>query len=127
MWRGMDRRGFPRVDFPCRVTVFVKGKEEKFSTHTENIGTGGICVAINKKLERFLPVDLVLYLEDNQPPIECEARIVWVVKRQNEFDTGIEFANIKEEDVSRLERIMSECLKDNQNDTSTPSRRLPRT
>jgi hypothetical protein len=66
---------------------------------------------MKKELDKFVTVELVLYLEDGRPPIECDARVVWVVKRKNEFDTGIEFLNLKQKDAERIERIIQECLK----------------
>jgi hypothetical protein len=88
-----------------------KGTTEQFCTHTENIGAGGICVVLEKQLDKFCLVELVLYLQDGYPPVECDARVVWSVKRQEEFDTGIEFLNIRDKDVLRLERIIQACLK----------------
>jgi len=110
MWQGIDHRRFPRADFPCKITIFKKGEQEKFSTHTENIGQGGVCVALKEGLDRFSMVDVVLYLENGQPPIKCEGRIVWSVKRKDIFDTGIEFMNIRKQDSERIERIVKECL-----------------
>lgn len=120
MWQGLDRRGFPRVSYLCKIGIFKKGRQEKFSAHTDNIGTGGVCVILEKAAERFLPVELVLYLEDNQPPIECDGRVVWMVKRQGKFDTGIEFVNIQEKDTLRIEKVIQECLKANQTSSHNP-------
>jgi hypothetical protein len=38
---------------------------------------------------------------------------VWVVKSKEQFDTGIEFINIKERDVARIQEVIEECLKAN--------------
>jgi len=114
MWQGLGRRRFPRADLPCRIIIFKKGEKNKFSTHTENIGAGGVCVVLNNNLDRFSLVDLVLYPGKNQIPIECEGRVVWVVKSKERFDTGIEFVNIKKQDAARIERIVQECLKKEQ-------------
>jgi c-di-GMP-binding flagellar brake protein YcgR len=111
MWQGVNRREFPRADYPCKIVVFQKGKKDSFTTHTENIGAGGVCVILEKQLEKFSPVELSLYLEDGQEPIECDARVVWVVKRERLFDLGVEFLDIKGKDVLRIERIVQECLK----------------
>lgn len=111
MWQGVDRREFPRADYPCKIEVFQKGQKSSFSTHTENIGVGGVCVVLEKELEKFSPVGLSLYLEDGQEAVECDARVVWVVRRENLFDVGIEFLDIKTKDVLRIERIVQECLK----------------
>jgi len=110
MWQGMDKRKFPRADFPCKIIIFKKGGQDKFTTRTENIGAGGICALLKDSLDRFSLVDLVLYLEEGLPPVKCEGRVVWVVNREKAFDTGIEFLNITKQDASRIERIVKECL-----------------
>jgi len=112
MWEGMNKRKFPRVRYPCKIVVFKKGGRDRFNTRTENIGLGGVCVSLDRELNKFSLVELALYLEDSQVPIECDARIVWVVKNEHKFDTGIEFLNIKEKDLIRVGRIVEECLKE---------------
>ena len=104
MWQGVDRRRFPRVDYPCKVVVFEKGRREKLDTHTENIGQGGVCVKLQKGLSRFTMVELAIYFENGLPAVECDGRVVWVVKSKEEFDTGIEFVNLKDKDALRIER-----------------------
>lgn len=117
MWQGMDKRRFPRANYPCRIIVIKKGAAEKISTHTENIGVGGVCVILNHELDRFSDVELILILDDKQPPIDCDARIVWTVKRSagtpqavQQVDTGIEFVNLKEKDRLRIEKVVRKCL-----------------
>jgi c-di-GMP-binding flagellar brake protein YcgR len=122
MWQGMDRRQFPRADYRCRVTVFKKGKKEELSTHTQNIGIGGICVVLKKKLDKFHPVELLLHLEDKLPAIRCDGRVVWVVKTKSIYDTGLEFISLAKKDSARIERIVEECLR--KEETSSPSRPL---
>lgn len=119
MWQGMDRRKFPRADYRCRVTVFKKGKKEELSTHTQNIGIGGICVVLKKRLDNFHPVELLLHLEDKLPAIRCDGRVVWVVKTKSVFDTGIEFISLAAKDNRRIERIVEECLKKEENSSAS--------
>jgi len=114
MWQGMNKRKFPRAGFLCKITVYKKGQKEKIPGRTENIGPGGICANLKKALDKFAVVDLVLFLDDGESPIECEARVVWVVKSKDEFDTGIEFLRIEEKDSLRIERIVQECQKKEQ-------------
>ena len=114
MWQGMNRRKFPRADFPCNITIYKKGQKEKISARTENIGVGGISVVLKNALDKLSMVDLVLYLENGQAAVECEGRVVWVVKSKEEFDIGIEFLNLKDNDRERIERIVQECLKKEQ-------------
>ena len=111
IWQGIDRRRFPRADYPCKVVVLRNDFKKTFSTHTENIGTGGICVILSKELPKFCPVEILLYLKDGGTPIESNGRIIWVVKREFNFDTGIEFIEIKEADRLRIEKLVQECIR----------------
>jgi len=111
MWQGIDRRRFPRAEYPCEVIILRSDLKETFRTHTENIGVGGICVILSKELPRFCPVGITLYLKDRVSPIECDGRIVWSVKRRSNFDTGIEFIGLRQRDRLRIERVVEECLR----------------
>jgi len=118
MWQGMDRRRFPRAHYRCKIIVVHRRHKEKLSTFTENIGLGGVCVVLSKELDKFSEAELLIYLEDGQMPLDCVGRIVWVVRREFaepnkaiEYDTGIEFLQLKDNDKLRVERIVQECLK----------------
>lgn len=113
MWDGMNKRVFPRAVFPCRVKVIVRIFSHVFDTYTENIGIGGICVILDKKLAQFSDADLEIFLEDSQNPIKCLGRVVWVVKRSqyrkdrpSQFDTGIEFIDIGSSDRARITALV---------------------
>jgi hypothetical protein len=111
IWEGINRRKFPRANYPCKVIILSSRLKETFSTHTENIGIGGICVVISRALPKFLPVRIILYLKDGEGPLECSGRIVWSIKTEVDFDTGIEFLDIRETDITRIEKIIQECLR----------------
>jgi hypothetical protein len=111
MWEGIDQRKFPRAEYPCKVIIMGSGAKEAFSTHTQNIGTGGICVVLAKELPRFFPVRIVLYLKDKKGPLECNGRIIWSIKTAIDFDTGIEFMEINSAGQMRIEKIIQECLR----------------
>jgi len=118
MWNGIDRRKFPRANYKCLVTVRKKAQPQTYTTQTENIGTGGICVILKKRLEIFSKVNLILTLQNGLPPIKCEGVIVWTVRRAELkkakaelYDTGIEFVDLKEEDSKKVEDIVEDLLK----------------
>lgn len=111
MPQGIDMRRFPRANYRCEVTVFQKGKKEEFSAQTENIAAGGICLAAKGPLNKFAVVKLILYFEKDALPVECNGRVIWSVKRKDEFDIGIQFLDIKEKDALAIEKIVQECLK----------------
>lgn len=118
-WDGMDRRKFPRANYPCLLIIRRDHiAPEALLTHTENIGVGGVSVIIKRELSLFAPVELELDLLDMQPHIKCEGKIVWVVRRKESsqvkplfFDVGIEFSNLNEKDRQRIEFIVDRLIK----------------
>lgn len=114
MWDGINRRKFPRANYPCKITLKRKDSGDSFSTHTENIGIGGICVMLAKDLGIFAPVEVILDLLDSERAINCEGTIVWVVPEKETsgtiYDTGIEFTNLKREDSERIYAIVEKAL-----------------
>ena len=112
IWEGINRRQFPRADYLCKLIILRSDLKETFSTHTENIGTGGICVILPRELPKFCPVEILLFLRDGGNHVVCNGRIVWVIQREAVFDTGIEFIDIREGDRLRIERIVQECLRE---------------
>lgn len=110
IWQGIDKRRFPRAEYPCKVVILRNDLKETFSTHTENIGTGGICVVLPRELPKFCLVRVLLYLKDGGGLLECDGRIIWAVKREDYFDTGLEFLDIRETDRLRIEKVVQQCL-----------------
>lgn len=106
-----SKRRFPRAQFPCKVAILDNHSREVFNTHTENIGKSGICVILPRELAQFCLVEILLYLKDRKPPVSSQGRIVWVAKKDNIFDTGIEFIKIDKVDSLRIQRTVVECLR----------------
>ena len=120
-WEGLNRRKFPRVNYPCLVVIRGGGDSEKDNvilTHTDNIGVGGVCVVLKQNVKMFSEVELELDLLDLGEHICCRGKVVWNIQRQSEaeekplfFDIGIEFLNVTEEDQKRLERTVDRLVK----------------
>jgi len=118
MWNGINRRKFPRANYKCLISIKRRLTSKTISTHTENIGAGGICVLVKEDLGLFQGVDLELYVDDATPPIKCEGTIVWVVKKSEPkqkgiylYDTGVEFIDIRPEDRDKVSALVEEILK----------------
>jgi hypothetical protein len=119
MWHGINNRRFPRVSYKCLITIGAKGAAKHFLTNTENIGVGGICVSLIEGLGVFSEVNIELAVKDGLPPVKCRGHIVWVVKSQSvrnsmrttKFDTGIEFVDLKEEDLERIESVVERAIR----------------
>jgi len=122
-WDGLNRRKFPRVNYPCLVVIRDEGGKDKdvILTHTENVGIGGVCVILKQDVKMFSMVDLELDLLDLGEHIKCQGKVVWNVQRTVEeknkplfYDIGIEFTGLKEEEDLRLEDIVQRLVKNNQ-------------
>ena len=117
-WDGLDRRKFPRIIYPCLITVRLDGKAmETILSHTENIGVGGVCVVLKNHIERFTPVGLEVDLLDMQEHLKCAGKVVWNVRRKSHeqhkplfYDIGIEFNELKAPDHKRLSSILQSLI-----------------
>jgi len=122
MWSGLDRRRFPRVYYPCLVTIRNMGVDaDIFLTHTENIGVGGVCLTLKKNVKIFSKVTLEVDLLDTEEHVKCEGKVVWSVRRSSEdkkkplfYDVGVEFADLNEKDEQRLTTIVHRLIKHGQ-------------
>lgn len=119
VWQGIDRRKFPRANYKCLVTIRKKTGMQTFTTQTENIGAGGVCVILPDPLEIFAPVDLVITLLHGMPPLKCAGSVVWVVKSTDSkktkaicYDTGIEFVNLSQEYSAKIKKIVDDLIKE---------------
>lgn len=118
MWNGINRRRFPRANYKCLISIKKRLTAKTISTHTENIGAGGICVLLKEDLGLFQGVDVELFIDEKEPPIRCGGTLVWVVKKTDPkqkgayyYDTGIEFIDIRPEDRDKISDIIDEILK----------------
>jgi c-di-GMP-binding flagellar brake protein YcgR len=118
-WEGLNRRKFPRVNFPCLIKVLREGNpEEVILTHTENISVGGACVILKKTIELFAPVTVEIDLMDGAEVIACRAKVVWSVRRKaieahkpSCYDLGFEFVDIKEEQRARVGQAVAHLVR----------------
>ena len=118
MWNGINRRRFPRANYKCLISIKKRLTSKTISTHTENIGAGGICVLLKEDLGLFQGVDVELFICEAGPQIKCGGTLVWVVKKTDPkqkgsyyYDTGIEFIDIRPEDKEQLSDVVENILK----------------
>lgn len=114
-WSGFNTRRHVRASFECIVAVKKGSAGSVFRSNTVNVSIGGLGVILEKELMRNTIVELQLFLPDELPAVECEGRIVWSLKRAEyvkqkpgQFDTGIEFIDISEQDKNRINHIIDE-------------------
>jgi c-di-GMP-binding flagellar brake protein YcgR len=116
-WEGINQRKFPRVSYKCLIRVARPGYEDVIETFTENVGSGGICVVLEKNLGLFETVAMDIFIDEMAPPTKCHGTVVWVVKRHpgskyesEKYDTGIEFQDISDVDRERITRLVQDIL-----------------
>jgi c-di-GMP-binding flagellar brake protein YcgR len=118
MWDGFNKRRFQRINLQCEISIKSDDTQQPISAVTENIGIGGVCVVLDKPLERFDRCHVRFEIDKNLPKIESHGRVVWIVpmrdfkSKKSLFDTGIEFIDI---DPS-IQHVLQEYLDSNAKD-----------
>ena len=118
-WNGLDRRKFPRVNYPCLIIIRQGQEEDVILTHTENIGVGGVGIIFKKSLKILSIVEMELDLLDLEEHIKCQGKVVWSIQRRDNvkkkptfYDIGIEFVDIKGKDFHRVEKAILRLRKE---------------
>ena len=114
MWDGIEKRQFPRVRYPCLITVRKETSPPiSILTHTENISVGGVRVIIGRRIEVATEVGLEVDLKDTLSNVASRGKISWVKEippakkgKLPRYDTGIQFATLKQEDRQRIATIV---------------------
>ncbi len=127
-WSGLNRRNFPRIKFPCLVTIAAESKTaaNAILTHTQNVGIGGICVLISEDVKKFHFLEIELDLMDLGDHIKCKGKVVWNVPnntsspKKKMYDIGVEFEELNEKDRKRILQAVNKFLK-NSDETSSNS------
>ena len=88
IWDGFNRRKFPRLHYPCEITVHLDTQPKPIHTITDNIGAEGIGVSLKKEYERFSKCHVKLQLDDSLPVIESKGHIVWSIKTKAKKGRG---------------------------------------
>ena len=114
MWEGLDQRRFPRLNLACDIDIRNTANNFHVSTVTQNIGAGGVCVILPDQLARFSKVFVRIHLRDGGDVIESFGKVCWLVpgrtlyRAGTNYDIGIEFLDIREEDRERIRKLVRE-------------------
>ncbi len=123
-WDSSERRQFVRTKFPCQINV--PGPNQRMiSTRAQNLSAGGIRVFIEEKLLPSSIVSLEICGIDNRK-ICCTGKVIWTFERKTHhskeaslcYDTGIEFCEIKEDDVEAIKKLVVSIAYGKKNDQS---------
>ena len=113
-----DQRKFPRVNYPCSITVWREdGSIDVVMANTANISVGGICVYFNEALILGTPLEIKIDNFFEGGPLKCKGKVVrcqpdkthkseW----QKYYELGIEFLEMGQDQHKYLagfvERLM---------------------
>ena len=112
MWTGINKRKFPRYAIAIELNVALDERVTYVAVQTENIGVGGLCFLFDRYIDPFRLISLRMPLEDGRVPIECNARVTWVVEKHaidnspTQFDIGVEFLGLNREDQLRITNLI---------------------
>lgn len=112
IWDGFNKRKFPRLKLRCEISIHPDTQPSLIQTFTENVGMGGVCVILDRPLERFGSCRVRLELNEKFLPIECRGKVVWTVGtrevhgRKEKYDTGIEFVDLDSSSTERLRQFL---------------------
>ena len=121
MWDGFNKRKFPRLNIHCEIELSSESQQAPIRADTENMGVGGVCVILDRSLERFSKCRITLDLKEKE--ISCDGKVVWIVptreakNSKKRFDTGIEFVELA---PSETAMIRSYVEKEVQKSSSRP-------
>ncbi len=113
-WDSHERRRFVRINLPLKI--YLSGSDYGLTTKTENISAGGLRVMINHKFSSGSMVDLKIYATEEKL-ISCQGKVLWSFSRRKPqskdlfyYDTGIEFAKIRKNDLELIKKIIARNL-----------------
>ena len=93
-----ERRRVPRIDFQGRVEVDQFQARSHLQASSVNFSESGLCFRLQQALDVRSRVKLRLFAVMGKRPVECAARVAWVVQRLDlrdappfVYDVGVEF------------------------------------
>jgi len=108
-----DRRGDPRLPEKCHVAYRTirdgDASPKEGATETINLSASGLCLRAPEALEPELHLALELTLEGHEEPVMALGRVVWCDQGDQEYQVGVCFTWMREEDREALQ-VISDSL-----------------
>jgi c-di-GMP-binding flagellar brake protein YcgR len=128
----VEKRRFVRVDVPIRVWYRLKEKGvAKSEAISKNIGGGGICIHVSHTFAAGSLLKLTLGILGVSEPIETEAEVLWVEKREKgdegfrtDYEAGLKFTSLSNVDRASIINFICESVK-KRKEVRIPSTNLP--
>ena len=112
----LERRRYPRfpVDFPIDYTLMENGNADVGSV--ANASEGGLMVFLNERMDvgTKMIVFVPFILDSESTAIKATCKVVWkdvgVVAGGSRYQYGLQFTDIREEDVHKLRKLGGRVL-----------------
>ncbi len=112
----IEKRKFPRVNIPCKISCVFGERLLVFNNHTENLSATGMRVILEEKLSISTIVDIELLLLDREKHLKCKGQIVWTKEinppetEPRIFDIGIKFIEINDSSQEELKKFVNALI-----------------
>ena len=106
----MERRKFPRIETDLLVKYKVLEEDERMKfVENKDISGGGVCLKIDKELKKDTILAMELHFEKANCKIFTIGEVAWnKMTEEGNYETGIKFLKIAEEDYFKLNEIITE-------------------
>ncbi|MFH1202662.1 MAG: PilZ domain-containing protein [Candidatus Omnitrophota bacterium] len=113
-----ERRRFVRLNTLVKVEYAIIEKAgDGLGSTTKNISMGGICLFLDKMIDKGTVLGLKIYIKEEVLPIQARGRVVWIEKfdmgegdKASHLEAGIEFSQISDADRQRLSKYIFRSL-----------------
>lgn len=104
-----ERRAVPRLQCYLPVRLFLVGQHRVIQTLTKDLGLGGMRCLSPVVTPSSTPLSLDITLGWGQRPVSIRAQVVWVkeVPHSEQFQVGLVFQDISEEDTKLLSTYLT--------------------
>lgn len=108
-----NKREYARINTETQAIFKVLGEPIDLSgtgylkTTTKNISNGGLCISAPRKITKGYIVKVGLELETSEKPISAFCEVKWCAKSGSEFEAGLKFLGLEDEDMENLKSYVS--------------------
>ena len=111
-----NRRRYPRINYPCSITVWrMNQPEEVVMAHTANVGAGSLFVHLNQRMFSGVRVEVKIEFPKAEEAFKCFGKVLRCQDplshdEQKFFAVAIEFEDLKPDQQETLDAIISSML-----------------
>ena len=117
-----NKRKFPRVQYPCSLTIWQKKGFDTIMANTLNLGAGGLLVQLDQSLMIGAKVEIKIDFSKEES-LHCMGLVLRCQENREDrqgdnfkYNTAIIFEGLDEEKVAHLKRVVDKILTSERND-----------